>query len=342
MPIVEKLCKRENGQWECGLEEDIKEAKKAINMIGAAKDLFYKALKEHNYVPQSFKEATIEEEIYFKRFFEVEVNDENLELVTQGKIAPDAILGSGGCGDGECMSFNINWCAFSNLADNNEAQHALFVAFHELIHLEEARKIKPPAKSSVDGTIFYESLTNLKAKRLLEKVCGDNILPRTEQIDCGYMTNIGTINYQIPTQLVDNLITAMDLDIDELIKDGINNKENHRANIIGHFKNAGTSFIADISPPLEKMYQLIYDSRKRDLTQIEKQRIGKIIDKIQKTTKDIYTHKHPNATREEKQAFTQNFIDTSKTYTQTKFLCELCGIEPEQKNIDKGNVKDYC
>jgi len=149
------------------------------------------------------------------------------------------------------------------------------------------------------------------------------------KVFCEGLENLKTDDNQIHTQLVRNLVSALGVGVDDFTE---------RESIIQHFKNAGISFIADIAPPMEQMYDLIYESRKRDLTQLEKVKMGRLIDKIQNTTKAIYTQKNPNATKEEKAAFSQNFIDTSKTYTQTKFLCELCGIEPErgaQTEIDK-------
>jgi len=151
-----------------------------------------------------------------------------------------------------------------------------------------------------------------------------------EQIDCGLKTQVGTFNYSLVTQIVDNLLSALRLDIDDLITDGITNKEKHKDTFIENFKNVGVDFIKDITAPLETIYGLMYESRVRNLTKEEQKIVSDVVKDIQDKTKAIFKAKNPEATEEEKQKFSSRFIDYTDIHTQTTFpMCELCDVTPQ-------------
>jgi len=317
-------------RYDTVVDKTNEEERELIDRCRSIADTFYETLQNNGYVNTNFKRCSLDTEGYF---LSATKNGEKETLL--GIVEHGGKIKRGGYSS---QHMYLNMTAIKSLIASNNIDKVAIIIFHELLNLEETTLEKTTGArelgnaESSGGRIFNKGLANVKALRLFQKAFNRQYLQK-EQISSGFKTASQTDS--LITQVTGNLINVLGLDIDELIKDGINNKENHRANIIEHFKNAGVSFIADISPPFEKMYELIYKSRKRDLTQLEKVELAGIINKIQNTTKGIYNQKHPNATKEEKAAFAQNFIDTSKTYTQTKFLCELCGIEPERANREQ-------
>ena len=315
--------------------EDTENEWRTINSIVRCQEMFYDTLKGHEYVSADFQPTPLDNQVYFSRYFR-----NGKEIASPGQSSGRDLDENR---KRKQSQFCINHIAWGKLYDQS-FEDAVSLIFHELVHVEETGDytigVANTGEKKMDKTqgadVFNEALTNLKTKRLVERLFGAE-MPKKEQLDCGLKTNIGLFNYSLATQLVDNMFTAMDVDIDELIKDGINNKANHKETITDLFKNVDVDFINDIATPMEVLFPIIYQNRIRNLTSEEQKIVCDVVKEMQEKTKEIYTRKNPEATTEDKENLSSNFLDYTDIHKHTKFpMRELCGVKPQNGSlIDK-------
>jgi hypothetical protein len=298
---------------------------KIVDSIVQLRNSFYDTLAVGQYIPYDFNATPIDN----WRFISQCIRD-GKPFASPGQASGRDLDDAGNRQKSELIYNHLAW---KKLYDDSPMDAYLLV-FHELIHVEETSDYLVGVTGSGDrrgASVFNEALTNLKARRLVELFFGKE-MPRGEQLDMGLKNTAGTFNYSLPTHLADNMLTAMNQNIDDLIDDGINNKSNHKQTISDIFYCHGADFEKDVGNAMEHLYEIIYASRVRNLTAEEQKVVCDVVKKMQKITSNLYIKANPRATVAELADFSRRYINHNDTRKQANFpLAELCGVEPEQQ-----------